>query len=131
METILVLTHADETGATLSKGSLEAVTAGKEIAARLNAPLTIGVVAADPKPLYKGLPCAAFAVSGEAFAQARYASDAAACEALCRAANANLVLAPQSSRFARVMAGVAHRVGGAIDTHVTAIGGAVSSRSKS
>ncbi|MFZ1939486.1 MAG: electron transfer flavoprotein subunit alpha/FixB family protein [Terracidiphilus sp.] len=126
METILVLTHADETGATLSKGSLEAVTAGKEIAARLNAPLTIGVVAADPKPLYKGLPCAAFAVSGEAFAQARYASDAAACEALCRAANANLVLAPQSSRFARVMAGVAHRVGGAIDTHVTAIGGAES-----
>ena len=28
METILVLTHADESGAALSKGSLEAVTAG-------------------------------------------------------------------------------------------------------
>jgi electron transfer flavoprotein alpha subunit len=63
------------------------------------------------------------AVSGEAFAQARYASDAAACAALCRAAEATLVLAPQSSRMARVMAGVAHRLGGVIDTHITALGG--------
>ena len=63
------------------------------------------------------------AVSGEAFAQARYATDAAACEALCRAAEATLVLAPASSRFARVAAGVAHRLGGVIDTHITAIGG--------
>jgi electron transfer flavoprotein alpha subunit len=34
-----------------------------------------------------------------------------------------MVIAPGSSRFARVMAAVAHRVGGAIDTHITAIGG--------
>ncbi len=60
-------------------------------------------------------------VSGEAFAQARYASDAAACEALCRDANATIVLAPGSSRFARVMAGVAHRLGGFVDTHITSI----------
>ena len=63
------------------------------------------------------------AVSGEAFAQARYASDAAAAEALCRAANATIVLAPGTSRFTRVAAGVAHRLGGFIDTHITAIGG--------
>jgi electron transfer flavoprotein alpha subunit len=63
------------------------------------------------------------AVSGEAFAQARYASDAAACEALCRAAQATIVLAPASSRFTRIAAGVAHRLGGFIDTHITAIGG--------
>jgi electron transfer flavoprotein alpha subunit len=66
------------------------------------------------------------AVQGEPFAQARFASDAAACEALCRAAQATIVLAPESSRFARVMAAVAHRVGGLIDTHITAIGGAES-----
>ena len=47
METILVLTHADESGSSLSKASLEAVTAGNELAARLSAPLTIGIVAAD------------------------------------------------------------------------------------
>jgi electron transfer flavoprotein alpha subunit len=124
MESILVLTHADETGSALTKGSLEAVAAGQELAARLGATLAIGIVAADPEPLATGLPCTALAVSGEEFAQPRYASDAAGCEALCHAAKATLVLAPDSSRFARVMAGVAHRLGGAIDTHITALGGA-------
>jgi electron transfer flavoprotein alpha subunit len=123
MESILVLTHADESGAALTRASLEAVTAGKELAARLNATLKIGMVAADPQPLSKGLPCAALAVADPAFAQPRFASDAAACEALCRAAAASIVLAPGSSRFARVMAAVAHRVGGPIDTHITALGG--------
>ncbi|MGC2617170.1 MAG: hypothetical protein WA354_24260, partial [Terracidiphilus sp.] len=56
-------------------------------------------------------------------AQARYASDASACEALCNAVQPTIVLAPGSSRFARVAAGVAHRVGGCVDTHVTSIGG--------
>lgn len=124
MESILVLTHVDEAGAALTKASMEAVGAGQELAARLGAALAVGIVAADPQQLKLELPCAALAVHGEAFAQARYATDAAACEALCRAAQATLVLAPHSARFARVMAGVAHRVGGAIDTHITAITGA-------
>ena len=128
MESILVLTHADETGSALTKASLEAITAGLELAARLSAPLTIGIVAADATNLTKGLPCAVLAVSGEAFAQPRYATDAAACEALCRASAATIVLAPGSSRFARVAATVAHRLNGLIDTHITnlnvgAIGG--------
>ncbi len=134
MESILVLTHADESGSALTKASLEAVTAGRDLAARLNAELRIGIVAAKPQLLSKGLLCAApkglqcaapvLAVAGEAFAQARFASDAAACTELCRAAQPTLVLAPHSSRFARVMAAVAHRVGGAIDTHIAALGGA-------
>jgi electron transfer flavoprotein alpha subunit len=66
---------------------------------------------------------APLAVSGEAFAQARYATDAAAAEALCRAANATIVLAPGTSRFTRIAAGVAHRLGGFIDTHITALSG--------
>jgi electron transfer flavoprotein alpha subunit len=64
-----------------------------------------------------------FAVSGEALAQPRYATDAAACEALCRAANASIVLVPAGARFARVAAGVAYRLGGVVDTHITALGG--------
>jgi electron transfer flavoprotein alpha subunit len=127
MESILVLTHADETGSALTKASLEAVTAGKELAARLGAALAIGMVAKHASRAASAVMNAGprlLAAEGEAFAQARYASDAAACEALCRAAQATIVLAPQSSRFARVMAAVAHRVGGAIDTHITAIGGA-------
>ena len=127
MESILVLTHVDETGSALTRASLEAVTAGLELAARLSAPLTIGIVAADPTNLTNGLPCAALAVSGEAFAQPRYSTDAAACEALCRASAATIVLAPTSARFSRVAAGVAHRLGGFIDTHITSIGGPNSS----
>jgi electron transfer flavoprotein alpha subunit len=126
METILVLTHADETGSALTRASLEAVTAGKELAARLSASLTIGILAVDATAAAGVLASTGarlLAVSGEAFAQARYASDAAACEALCRAAQANLVLAPGSSRLTRVAAGVAHRLGGFIDTHITALGG--------
>jgi electron transfer flavoprotein alpha subunit len=126
MESILVLTHADETGAALTRASLEAVTAGKELAAQLSATLTIGIVAADSAAAASALASTGvrlLAVSGEAFAQARYASDAAACEALCRTAGASIVLAPGSARFTRVAAGVAHRLGGFIDTHITALGG--------
>ncbi|MGP8253958.1 MAG: electron transfer flavoprotein subunit alpha/FixB family protein [Terracidiphilus sp.] len=127
MESILVLTHADDSGAALTKASLETVTAGKELAARLGAELTIGIVAKHASHAAAQVAAAGtrlLAVQGDEFAQARFASDAAACEALWRAAQATIMLAPHSSRFARVMAAVAHRVGGAIDTHVTAIGGA-------
>ncbi|MGO9637677.1 MAG: hypothetical protein ACLPSO_07020 [Terracidiphilus sp.] len=126
METILTLTHADETGSALTKASLEAVTAGKELAARLSAPHTIGIVAADATAAASSIASVGarlLAVSGEAFTQARYASDVVAAEALCRAAKATIILAPGTSRFARVAAGVAHRLGGFIDTHITALGG--------
>jgi electron transfer flavoprotein alpha subunit len=126
METILVLTHADDTGAALTRASLEAVTAGKELAARLSAPLTIGIVAKDTvaaASVVAATGARLLAVSGEAFAQVRYASDVIAAEALCRSAQATIVLAPGTSRFTRVAAGVAHRLGGFIDTHITALGG--------
>lgn len=124
VESILVLTHVDETGSALSKTSLEAVTAGKELAARLGVALAIGIVAVDATTAARTLANAdarVLGVSGEAFAQARYASDGAACEALCKAAKATIVLIPGSSRFARVAAGVAHRVDGCVDTHITSI----------
>jgi electron transfer flavoprotein alpha subunit len=136
MENILVLTHAAlsdevsaESGSALTKASLEAVTAGIELAARLSAPLTIGIVAVDAAAAANDVASTSariLAVSGEAFAQARYATDAAAAEALCRAASATIVLAPGTSRFTRIMAGVAHRLGGFIDTHITALSGAES-----
>jgi electron transfer flavoprotein alpha subunit len=124
MQSILVLTHVDESGSAITRASLEAIAAGKDLATKLSAALTIGIVAADATNAAAAVGSAApriLAVSGEAFAQARYATDAAACEALCRASQATLVLAPASSRFARVAAGVAHRLGGVIDTHITSI----------
>ena len=126
MESILVLTHVDDNGASLAKSSLEAVTAGVNLATRLGAHLTIGVVGVDAAAAADALArtrARLLAISGEAFAQARYSSDAAACEALCRAAQASIVIATGSARFARVAAGVALRLGGVIDTHITALGG--------
>ena len=125
MENILVLTHADENGSSLTHASFEAVTAGREMAARLGAPLTIGVIAANAAVADSLAATGArlLAASGEALAQPRYATDAAACEALCRAAGATIVLVPAGARLSRVAAGVAYRLGGVVDTHITAIGG--------
>ena len=126
MENILVLTHADETGSALTRASLEAVTAGIALAARLGAPLAICVIAADAAVANSLAATGArlLAVSSKALAQPRYATDAAACEALCREAGATIVLVPTGARLSRVAAGVAHRLGGVVDTHITAIGGA-------
>ena len=124
VESVLVLTHVDENGVALTKASLEAVTAGKELAQRLAASITIGIVGANGRSAARsvtGTGARLIAVGGEAFAQPRFASDAAACEALCRAAHATLVLAPHSSRFARITASVAHRLAGVIDTHITSL----------
>jgi electron transfer flavoprotein alpha subunit len=123
METILVLTHVDELDV-LGKASLEAVATGVELSGVLNATLAIGIVGSETGAVARQLAGAAsrvFTVAGEEFAQARYASDAAACEALCRTAQATLVLAPETSRFARVLPGVAYRLGGVTDTHITAL----------
>jgi electron transfer flavoprotein alpha subunit len=122
MESILVVTHTEDNQ--LTKASLEAVTAGQELANRFSTRLTIGMIGdATALNALAATDARLLAVSGEAFAQARYATDAAAVEALCRAAQATIVIAPGSSRITRVAAGVAHRLGGFIDTHITAIGG--------
>jgi electron transfer flavoprotein alpha subunit len=126
MESILVLTHVDESGSALTKTSLEAVTAGKNLCDQIGATLTIGIVGGDSSAATSIASTGAriLSATGEAFAHARYASDAAACEAMCRAAASRIVLVAAGSRFARVAAGVAYRMGGFIDTHITSINGA-------
>jgi len=126
MERILVLTHVVDQGAALTKASLEAVTVGRELATRLSAPLLIGIVGTDTASAAATLSATGarlLTVSGEPFAQPRYGSDTAACEAICRMAEATIVLAPASSRFVRVAAALAHRLGGLVDTHITALSG--------
>ena len=59
--------------------------------------------------------------SGDAFAQSRYSTDCAAAEAIARASGATMMVAPATSRMNRMLPGLAHRLGGVIDTHVTAI----------
>lgn len=122
METTLLLLHTDAAGQ-LPKAALEAITAAQQ-----SGPFAVALVGADVAGPAKAIAgCGAtriLAVSGEAFGQSRYATDAAAAEALCRAAGATVVLAPHTSRWARALPGVAARLGGRVDTHVTALAGA-------
>lgn len=123
MESILVLIHTGEDSA-LIKPSLESIAAGVELASRLKAPLAIAVFGLHANHAASALASTGarlLAVDSAPFAQPRYATDAAACEALCRASAATIVLAPASSRIARVAAGVSHRLGGVIDTHITGL----------
>jgi electron transfer flavoprotein alpha subunit len=120
MESILLLAHTESDG-TLARPALEALSA----ALALGGAVTVGLVGGNVQPAadqIAGAGAARFlAVHGEAFAQPRYATDAAAAEALCRAANCGIVLAADTSRWARALPGVAHRLGGRVDTHVTGI----------
>jgi electron transfer flavoprotein alpha subunit len=122
-ETILFLAHVEN--GTLAKTSLEGLGAAVALREGLAAPLVGGLVgpgAARAAAAVGG--CGAerwLAVEDAACAEARYATDAAAAEALARAADATLVVAPGSARWMRVLPGVAHRLGGRADTHVTAI----------
>ena len=126
METIFFLAHTEANG-TLGKSALEALGAATELAKQMGGALIGGLVGDQVQPAADALAnCGAtriLAVQGKAFAQPRYATDALACEALVRASSASVVIAAQTSRMARVVAGVAHRLGGAVDTHVTAIAG--------
>jgi electron transfer flavoprotein alpha subunit len=129
---VLVLAHVESDGS-LAKPALEALTAGAGLARQIGAPLAVGLVGADVSAaasMAGGSGAARLlGVSGPAFAEPRYATDAAAAEALCRAAGASFIVAAGTSRWSRVAAGLAQRLGGRVDTHVTRVtadGGAVS-----
>jgi electron transfer flavoprotein alpha subunit len=133
MEQVLVVVHTEADG-TLNQPSLEAVGAAVRVGEELGgARLAIGAVGEAAAAAHdRHASCGAtrfLAVSDTQCAPSRYGSDAAAVEALCRAAGATLVIAPMTSRFARTLPGVAFRLGGRVDTHVTGLtasGGAVS-----
>jgi len=120
MESILLLAHTESDGR-LGKPALEALAA----ALALGGELTVGLVGGDAQPAADQIAGAGaariLAVTGEAFTHPRYSTDAAAAEALCRAAGAKIVLAPSTSRWSRALPGVAYRLGGRIDTHATSL----------
>ncbi|MGH7968669.1 MAG: electron transfer flavoprotein subunit alpha/FixB family protein [Limisphaerales bacterium] len=128
METILILAHTESDGA-LGKTAREALAAGETLHKALpGSNLVFGLIGLNPQSAAASIAgCPAiryFGVSGPEFGQARYASDASAAEAICRAASATIVLAAGTSRWNRVMPGVAQRLGGRADTHVTGLSGA-------
>ncbi len=123
METILFLAHTEAEG-TLGQNALEALGAAQALAAGLaGSQLIAGLVGATVQPAANQIAgCGAvrfLGVAGAEFSQSRYSTDAAAAEAIARAAGATLIVAPAGSRWNRSLPGVAHRLGGRIDTHVT------------
>ena len=122
METVLWLAHTEADGS-LPKAALEALAAARTELA--GATLVAGLVGADVQAAAARIAACGAArilgVSGDAYGQSRYATDAAAAEALCRAAGAGIVLAPGTSRWSRVLPGVALRLGGRADTHATGV----------
>jgi electron transfer flavoprotein alpha subunit len=120
VENILLLAHTEADGS-LGKPALEALTTALALGGTVSVGL-VGTATQAAADQIAGSGAARFlAVTGEAFGQPRYARDAAAAEALCRAAGCALVIAAGTSRWARALPGVAYRLGGRVDTHATAL----------
>jgi electron transfer flavoprotein alpha subunit len=117
---VLFLAHTEENGG-LGKAASEALGAAKG----LGGELVVGLYGAEVQAAADSVAgCGAakfYGVAGADFASARYGSDAAACEALAKAAGADLIIMPATSRASRVAAGVAQRLGAAIDTRLTGL----------
>ena len=125
MSKILVLLHSEPDGS-LAKSGLEAVGAAKSLAEGLGgAALVVGVLGGEIQAAADAVAgCGAekiLGVSGPDFATPRYATDAAGAEALAKAAGADFIIAAGTMRVQRVLAGLAHRLGGRADSHVTGL----------
>ena len=125
METILLLAHTEPDGS-LAKSAREALHAARTLNKALaGSSLAVGLVGESVQAAADSIAaCPAakyFGVAGADFRQPRYASDAAAATAICTAAQATLVVAPATSRWARALPGAAQRLGGRADAHVTGV----------
>ena len=125
METILFLAHTEADG-TLAKSAFEAIGAAKSLTDSLaGSAFVAGVVGQSVQAAADRIgTCGAtrlFGAAGPAYAQSRYSTDAAAAEALAKAAQASIIIAPATSRWLRALPGVAQRLGGKVDTHVVGI----------
>ncbi|MGA2853336.1 MAG: electron transfer flavoprotein subunit alpha [Verrucomicrobiota bacterium] len=128
METILVLTHTENDGS-LAKSAREALHAAATLHKSLaGSKLVVGLVGENVQAAANSIAaCPAtkyFGVAGADFGQSRYGTDAAAAAAICTASGATIVVSPATSRFARCLAGVAQRLGGRADAHVTGVAAA-------
>ncbi|MBL8234612.1 MAG: electron transfer flavoprotein subunit alpha [Bryobacterales bacterium] len=125
METILVLLHTEVDGS-IAKAGLEAV----EAARGFDGNLVVGIAGSQTAAAAQAVAGAGriLSVDGEAFSQPRYTTDAAAAQALAAESQAAVVIAPATSRWSRCLAGVAQRMNGRIDTHVTALQGQTATR---
>jgi electron transfer flavoprotein alpha subunit len=125
METFLLLAHTEADGS-LAKSAREALHAARTLnKAITDSKLVVGLVGESVQAAADSIAgCPAtqyFGVAGAEFGQSRYATDAAAAEAICKASAATIVVAPATARWNRALPGVAQRLGGRTDTHVSGV----------
>ncbi|CAM2058972.1 Electron transfer flavoprotein alpha/beta-subunit [Desulfovibrionales bacterium] len=124
METILFIA-CDEINGKMARHSLETLTAAIELAKNLGANFAAGYIGNKAETAASRISgCGAtklLAVTGPEFSIPRYATDAAAVEALAKISSATIVIAPDNSRFSRALPGVAVRLGGRVDTHLIGV----------
>ena len=96
MTKILFLSHTEENGQ-LTAAALEALGAASEMSEKLGGELVVGLFGGSVDTAQVG--GKTLTVSGDTFAASRYATDAAAAEALVKAAEATIVVAPGTSRM--------------------------------
>jgi electron transfer flavoprotein alpha subunit len=122
MEKILFLAQV-ETDGTLAKPAMEALGAARQLAQQLGTAFSAGFVGGTVDAAANEIgACGAdkfLGVAGTDFAPSRYSTDAAAAEAIARASGATVVVAAATSRWMRSLPGVAQRLSGRVDTHVT------------
>lgn len=125
MTTILFIGHTEPDGS-LARHALEALSAARSLqsavpGAQLVAAVT-GADASNAAALLTGSGATrVLVVNDPALAQARYATDLAAAAAVCKEAQPAFVVVPATSRWNRIIAGLAHRAGGVVDTHVSGL----------
>lgn len=122
METILCLGFVESDGS-IGKSLLEAVGLARSIADQTDsASLALGLIGESLGPAVDQLKgCGAkdiYKLESHGVTEAVYATDAAAVETICSAAEATIVVATGNSRVNRILPGVAQRLQGRIDTHV-------------
>ncbi len=125
METILFLAHTTDEGA-LPGVAREALAAAVTLSRQLpGASLAIALFGGETQAAADSIAACGAArfltVAGPDFASSRYASDAAAMEALVRESGATLIFAPTTSRMSRALPGVVQRLGGRVETHVSGL----------
>ncbi|RII30325.1 MAG: electron transfer flavoprotein subunit alpha [Geobacter sp.] len=123
MEKILFIAHTQSDG-TLPNVAREALSAAVDLSKKLpGSSFVAGIIGQEANQAADSIAsCGAagfLSVTGAEFAVSRYATDAAAVEALVRQTGATLVVAPTTSRFSRALPGVVQRVQGRIETHIS------------
>ena len=124
MEHLLAILHSDQDGA-LDEHALQVVSAAAALSASLGCSFDVGVSGVSADRVAAQLAgCGAehcYTLCAEAFAPSRYGSDMLAATALAQAATPTIFLAPATSRMSRIAGGLAQRLGGCVDAHVTAV----------